>query len=450
MLRMLCKISLLDRLLLLLHLRKSRNLEQGDGVWETVSHDMLICVTMCVRTATDTDMPEHLPPTPPSPMSTDVKRSASEEELPGHPHAEMSQPVSIARTMTAAAHAGSFCRSGSAASEMFLNLQPPEASAATIDKREAHQKASLPQAPMGAPGPMGPTEPSADPSGVPGVAVQAPPRPDSSMPTIAHPPVPGAGPETSPAASKLPDTAASKLPDTAASKLPDTAPSKLPDAAPSKLPDTAASKLPDTAPSKLPDTAVLAGGTGDAATGPGSGADLAPCMKVTSVTHPAAYRSYGRFVARNPECRELARAWAAGGDQRLAMLTKWVAAGGVMKKQREISETDKGRYVGPEVVVAHFHGDAVKASSFMRRRLSEPKGSLDCIYASCYTCLCNACHADGFYKVVAVCSGFSILRTKKDLNDPTVMKFLLYDDSEFSSVTKTVAAQTNHYSVACS
>ena len=184
-------------------------------------------------------------------------------------------------------------------------------------------------------------------------------------------------------------------------------------------------------------------------------------MKVTSVTHPAAYRSYGRFVARNPECRELARAWAAGGDQRLAMLTKWVAAGGVssglaleaavrMKKQREISETDKGRYVGPEVVVAHFHGDAVKASSFMRRRLSEPKGSLDCIYASCYTCLCNACHADGFYKVVAVCSGFSILRTKKDLNDPTVMKFLLYDDSEFSSVTKTVAAQTNHYSVACS
>ena len=159
MLRMLCKISLLDRLLLLLHLRKSRNLEQGDGIWETVSHDMLICVTMCVRTATDTDMPEHLPPTPPSPMSTDVKRSASEEELPGHPHAEMSQPVSIARTMTAAAHAGSFCRSGSAASEMFLNLQPPEASAATIDKREAHQKASLPQAPMGAPGPMGPTEP---------------------------------------------------------------------------------------------------------------------------------------------------------------------------------------------------------------------------------------------------------------------------------------------------
>ena len=262
MLRMLCKISLLDRLLLL-HLRKSRNLEQGDGIWETVSHDMLICVTMCVRTATDTDMPEHLPPTPPSPMSTDVKRSASQEELPGHPHAEMSQPVSIARTMTAAAHAGSFCRSGSAASEMFLNLQPPEASAATIDKREAHQKASLPQAPMGAPGPMGPTEPSADPSGVPGVAAQAPPRPDSSMPTIAHPPVPGAGPETSPAASKLPDTAASKLPDTAASKLPDTAPSKLPDASPSKLPDTSASKLPDTAPSKLPDTTVLAGVTGD-------------------------------------------------------------------------------------------------------------------------------------------------------------------------------------------
>ena len=268
MLRMLCKISLLHRLLLL-HLRKSRNLEQGDGIWETVSHDMLICVLMCVRTATDTDMPEHLPPTPPSPMSTDVKRSASEEELPGHPHAEMSQPVSIARSMTAAAHAGSFCRSGSAASEMFLNLQPPEASAATIDKREAHQKASLPQAPMGPPGPMGPTEPSAHPSGVPGVAAQAPPHPDSSMPAVA-PPVPDAGPETSPAASKLPDTAASKLPDTA--------PSKLPDTAPSKLPDTAPSKLPDTAPSKLPDTAVLAGGTGDAATGPGYGADLPPCM----------------------------------------------------------------------------------------------------------------------------------------------------------------------------
>ena len=66
------------------------------------------------------------------------------------------------------------------------------------------------------------------------------------------------------------------------------------------------------------------------------------------------------------------------------MLTKWVAAGGVsqglaleatvrMKKQREILETDKGKCVGPDVVPAYFHGDAVRASSFMRE---SPRGVL--------------------------------------------------------------------------
>ena len=49
---------------------------------------------MRVRTAKDADMPERLPPTPPSPISTDLKRSASEEEFAGPPRTEMSQPMS--------------------------------------------------------------------------------------------------------------------------------------------------------------------------------------------------------------------------------------------------------------------------------------------------------------------------------------------------------------------
>ncbi|CAE7799459.1 unnamed protein product, partial [Symbiodinium sp. CCMP2592] len=125
-------------------------------------------------------------------------------------------------------------------------------------------------------------------------------------------------------------------------------------------------------------------------------------FKCTSKTHPAAWAKMNRFVARNEVCKELGKAWQAGGDTRLSMFQKWVAVNGrgldleaavQMKVIRETEEVDQGVYVSWSGVLAHFEQDINKSLAFAARRRAEHKG------------------------------------TKRDRNDPTVEKFLLWNDA---------------------
>lgn len=97
------------------------------------------------------------------------------------------------------------------------------------------------------------------------------------------------------------------------------------------------------------------------------------------------------------------------------MLQKWVAAKGKghelecclrMKMQRETEEKDGGKYVNFTAVLAHFDNDSAKALEFCDRRRKEAKG------------------------------------VKRDLNDPSVEKYLLFHDSEYSITTRTLDANS--------
>ena len=77
-----------------------------------------------------------------------------------------------------------------------------------------------------------------------------------------------------------------------------------------------------------------------------------------------------------------------------------------MKMQRETQEKDGGKYVNFTAVLAHFDNDSAKALEFCDRRRKEAKG------------------------------------VKRDLNDPSVEKYLLFHDSEYSITTRTLDANS--------
>ncbi|CAE7831490.1 unnamed protein product [Symbiodinium sp. CCMP2592] len=106
-----------------------------------------------------------------------------------------------------------------------------------------------------------------------------------------------------------------------------------------------------------------------------------------SKTHAAEWKSYGRWVARNPDATQLSAAYNKGADARLAAFQKWVHSGGNgkaveacmrMVRSSEELHRDSGRYVPWTAVLQHFRNDATQAMDFAARRRGEEKGVSKC------------------------------------------------------------------------
>ena len=129
-------------------------------------------------------------------------------------------------------------------------------------------------------------------------------------------------------------------------------------------------------------------------------------------------------------------------ETRLHAFQKWVASGGAglqlecairMKKSKELREEDCGHYLDWSSILGKFQNNVLGATAFIQRRRSEAKGT--CLFARFRStrneksCLC-------------MCMTMQRLRrTKMDLNDPTVEKFLWFDDSSFKAISTTVATR---------
>ncbi|CAE7212524.1 unnamed protein product, partial [Symbiodinium sp. CCMP2456] len=229
---------------------------------------------------------------------------------------------------------------------------------------------------------------------------------DSSAPAEAASPKPASLISTAP---ELPSKAATPSPSGAAPELAGPAGSGGMPQAPQAVPSPATAVLPPM-PGSTP--------TVPAANAQNFAVAVPDDFKCSSKTHPNAWAKYSRFVLRNENCKELAKAWQslgmnqpAGGDQRLAMFQKWVASGGrgleleaavQMKVIRETEEVDTGDYVTWDAILSHFGGDINKSIAFAERRRGEHKG------------------------------------TKRDRNDPSVEKFLLWKDATVTERRKTI------------
>ena len=164
---------------------------------------------------------------------------------------------------------------------------------------------------------------------------------DSSAPAEAASPKPASLISTAP---ELPSKAATPSPSGAAPELAGPAGSGGMPQAPQAVPSPATAVLPPM-PGSTP--------TVPAANAQNFAVAVPDDFKCSSKTHPNAWAKYSRFVLRNENCKELAKAWQslgmnqptlflhschcnrpdglllrAGGDQRLAMFQKWVASGG--------------------------------------------------------------------------------------------------------------------------
>ncbi|CAE7254130.1 unnamed protein product [Symbiodinium sp. CCMP2592] len=241
-----------------------------------------------------------------------------------------------------------------------------------------------------------PLSTSSAPASLDPVPSQVPPQPApavaAAVPTVPNPALtvpPKADPAVAPAIATVPSSALTMPSQAAPVAIPavPNPPLAVPQAAPA-APAMPVVTVPEAAPASAMQTLEVAVQQED--------------FKCTSKTHPAAWAKMNRFVARNEVCKELGKAWQAGGDTRLSMFQKWVAVNGrgldleaavQMKVIRETEEVDQGVYVSWSGVLAHFEQDINKSLAFAARRRAEHKG------------------------------------TKRDRNDPTVEKFLLWNDA---------------------
>ena len=106
-----------------------------------------------------------------------------------------------------------------------------------------------------------------------------------------------------------------------------------------------------------------------------------------SKTHAAEWKSYGRWIVRNPDATQLSAAFNKGSDARLGAFQKWVHSGGNgkaveacmrMTRSSEELHKDSGRYVTWTMVLQHFKNDATQAMDFAAKRRNEEKGVSKC------------------------------------------------------------------------
>ena len=136
-----------------------------------------------------------------------------------------------------------------------------------------------------------------------------------------------------------------------------------------------------------------------------------PCNKVNSYTHMSAWKALGRWSMRQSDASELAKSWNKGGETRLQAFGQLIATGQDpaaldaalrFRKTKEETNTDGGRYVDYDRVLAHFKQEKLAADAFCQRRSCEKNG------------------------------------TSFDRNNPSVTTYLLFDDQQRVWTTRTI------------
>ena len=131
----------------------------------------------------------------------------------------------------------------------------------------------------------------------------------------------------------------------------------------------------------------------------------------------------------------------ASNDSRLGAFQIWVASNGAgmqlecairLNKSKELQEQDAGTYLDWGAILLKHHNNVPNAAAFIHRRRSEAKGTGPAAIGVSFSCV--------MWTLCAVVIGWHFYRSqdKQDLNDPTIEKFLWFDDSTFKSTTTTL------------